>query len=166
MLLMFFILNLFGCSNEESKPVPKENNETIRHLALSQSMGFEIPENKSYELLGQIGEYGLLSKHFKIDKKAKFTWLFLKDKNSVDKLLGKEVKLYWNSESPDVEQLIATSKIERLSESDLKIPDEFFNLKFDVTFTLPAKGKWKVDSYIDDKLLGTTVFNVQGKNGP
>jgi hypothetical protein len=81
-------------------------------------------------------------------------------------LLGKEVKLYWNSESPGVEQLIATSKIDRLSDSDLKIPDEIFNLKFDVTFTLPAKGKWKVDSYIDDKLLGTTVFYVQGKDGP
>lgn len=81
----------------------------------------------------------------------------LKDKNNVDKLLGKEVKLYWTSESLDIEQLIATSKIEKLSDSDPKIPDELFNLKFDVTFTLPAKGKWKVDSYLDDKLLGTTV---------
>jgi hypothetical protein len=167
-LIIFFLLNLIGCSNsnEESQPVTKENNETVKHLALSKETGFEIPENKSYDILGEMGKYGLLGKNFKIDKKTKFTWLLHKDKNNVDELIGKEVKLYWTSESPDVEQLLATSKIEKLTDSDPQIPDEFFNLKFNVTFKLPAKGKWKVDSYLDDKLLGTTVFYVEGRNGP
>jgi hypothetical protein len=167
-LIIFFLFNLIGCSysNEESQPIPKENNETVKHLALSQETSFETSENKSYDIFGEMGNYGLLGKTFKIDKKTKFTWLLLKDKNVVDELIGKEVKLYWTSESPDVEQLLATSKIEKLSDSDLQIPADFFNLKFNVTFKLPAKGKWKVDSYLNDKLLGTTVLYVEGRNGP
>jgi hypothetical protein len=165
-LLIFFVLNLVGCSNEETKPVSKENNESVKYLSLTKQTSFASSENNSYDILGDMGNYGLLGKNFKIDKKTKFTWLLHKDKNNVDELIGKEVKLYWTSESAEVEQLQVTSKIEKLSDSDLQIPDDFFNLKFNVTLKLPAKGKWKVDSYLDDKLLGTTVFYVEGRNGP
>ncbi|WP_445491528.1 hypothetical protein [Niallia sp. 03133] len=82
-------------------------------------------------------------------------------KNERDQLLGKEIKLYAQNEKSDKKTLLSTGKIEVLNSDDPQAPDSDSVLKFNAPLNLMSEGKWKIDSYVDKKRLGTTILTVQ-----
>lgn len=167
-LILFLLFSIVGCSKPELNEVKDienvENANKITHLPIIQS-GFVTTQNESYEFLGEIGEFGVLKKTFKVDVEDTYTWiLWGDDKNKLDEMVGQEVKLYGINEKTNEKEFLAASTIEELSEDDPEVPESNLSLKFNTYIKPTRKGKWQVDSYVDNNLIGTIIIYVEGKD--
>ncbi len=166
-IIMFIILsNVVGCSNQESKKVENKEvstttNEDAKFWKITTS-SFQIG-NENYELLGEVGKYGLLSKPFVVEKEDTYTlYLWNEDKDKFNEMIGKKVELFGISEQSEEKHLLTTTTIEKLNNNNPEAPDSDLTLKFDAVLGLPIKGKWKVESYVDENLLDATILFVEG----
>ncbi len=168
-LIMVIILGtIIGCSNQETKKVVdneiSNTNDEAKFWKVEQS-GFTTPEGE-YELVGEVGKYGILRKPFVVEEENEYTWYFwIDDKNKLNEMIGKKVELYGISEKSVEKQLLSTSKIEKINNDDPEVPMSELSLKFNAVLELPIKGKWKIESYVDDNLLNATIVFVEGKDG-
>ncbi|KOP78201.1 hypothetical protein [Cytobacillus solani] len=165
---------LIGCSNEGSKDIEENEQDTI---ASSEKSTEELKtwnvttqnsiqiKNENVDLLGEIGDYVLRSDVFRIETEGLYTWyLWTQDQNKED-LIGKKVSIKGISEKNKGEEMhLSDGEIQELSEDEiLSLPDSDRMVKFEAKITPLREGRWKLKTYLENNLLGTTVISVQAK---
>ncbi|OCA90467.1 hypothetical protein A8F94_00825 [Bacillus sp. FJAT-27225] len=162
-LAIVMFLAIVGCSEKEIPTTEGITVPNISHMSMTKSEAFSTP-NGDFSVLGKIGEYALLkdlSKPFKVEKNDTYTWVIWSSNKA--QLLGKQVKVYGTHDKFPKGKEIGFGMIRELDQDDPQYPLREQCLKFDVEIKPIISGKWKVDTFVADKLLGTTVIFVDEK---
>ncbi|MCM3090912.1 MULTISPECIES: hypothetical protein [unclassified Cytobacillus] len=116
-------------------------------------------DNVSIDLYGEVGKYGLVRGTFRVENEGKHTWYLWVDPDKKEELIGKKVTITGiNEKDKNAEMDLGVSDIAELLTDEAKIiPDSMNALKFESTITPPREGKWKINTFVDDTILGTTV---------
>ncbi|SFA70554.1 hypothetical protein SAMN04488577_0410 [Bacillus sp. cl95] len=92
-----------------------------------------------------------------------YIWYYwCEDENQKKNLLGKTVQLYGTNEFDKNEILLSTTKIEELTKDDIQFPNHENIVKFQADIKPTKKGRWAIQSFIENQLIGTTnVFDMK-----
>ncbi|MGN7178568.1 hypothetical protein BK139_19700 [Paenibacillus sp. FSL R5-0490] len=168
-LLYTLLAALFiaGCSNEETKDVKnvEKSTENIAQVPIKQASFESFSDKKTYEIIGEMEKFALFKKPFEVEKEDTYTWLvWIENQEKAEELIGKEVEIFGTNERTKEKELLTSSNIEKLTSDDPQFPGSELAVKFYAKLKLLRKGKWKIESYVDNELLGSTVIYVEGKD--
>lgn len=167
-LMLILLIIITGCSKEnDSKQVEEKSQNSTEELKTWTLTNPESisTDNGSIELYGEVGKYALAPDTFRVENEGKHTWYFWVEPEKKEEMIGKKVTITGINEKDKNEEMdLAESEIVELSNDEAKtIPDSENVLKFEGSITPLREGKWKLNTYVDDSNLGTTVIEAQGK---
>lgn len=156
------LLFLIGCSQTDTTVMT--NAESLKVLDEDKSWKISsMFKADDYMLLGEKGKIGFIYNdqevvRFYPGKKQKYMWHFWADTpQGTQALFGKKVKIVGVSKQ--------TGEIVNVFEGSIGIPntnikDNDKAGKMPSTMTLPSKGIWRLEAYVDEKLFGNVVVEV------
>ncbi|AGX03976.1 MULTISPECIES: hypothetical protein [Bacillus] len=166
--VLFTLLISSGCSNEnEIKELPAVSHNSIEELKTwspTARTAIEL-EGKSLNLYGEIGKYALSPDVIRVDTQGKHTWYLWMKPEEKKELLHEKVTIKGISEKDKNEEIyLADTKLVDLSSDEKQsMPYSENALKFIANITPVREGRWKINTYVDNSLLGTTVIEAQPK---
>lgn len=166
--VLFTLLISSGCTSEnETKDLPAVSHNSAEELktwSQTAHTGIEL-EGKSLNLYGELGEYALSPDVFRIDTKGIHTWYFWVTPEEKKEMLHVKVTIKGISEKDKNEEiyLADTEVVDLSSDEKQSMPYSENALKFVANITPVREGPWKLNTYVDNTLLGTTVIEAQPK---
>ncbi|MBG9541669.1 hypothetical protein ACOSZF_11465 [Cytobacillus firmus] len=168
-LSVLFLCFMAGCSNQQEDDVSEENDshnttEELRTWADTTPESIQTNDG-STSFYGEVGQYGVIPDTFRIDQEGHHVWYMWIEPGKKDEMIGKQVTIKGiNEKAKGEEILLGESEITELSSEESSfIPDSQNVVKFEKNITPNRTGKWKLNTYADDSLLGTTVVTVLDK---
>ncbi|GIP38186.1 hypothetical protein J31TS4_14660 [Paenibacillus sp. J31TS4] len=151
LILMVLLLTLTGCVSEQ--PVLENHEWKVSPLFKSDS----------YTMIGEEGKIGFIYDdgevvRFYPNKEQKYMWHFwAQTPQETQKLFGKKVKIIGVSKQ--------TGEKVNVIEGGIGIPNTAIKDNDKVgrmpsTMSLPSKGLWRLEAYVDEKLFGSVVVEV------
>ncbi|TYS46729.1 hypothetical protein [Bacillus infantis] len=166
LLVMLFLSS--GCSNENNKEdlpaVSHNSTEELKTWSPTSHTAIEL-DGKSLNLYGELGKYALSPDIFRVDTEGLHTWYLWVTPEEKKEMLHKKVTIKGISEKDKNEEIyLADTKVVDLSSAEKqKMPYSENALKFIANITPVREGRWKINAYVDNSLLGTTVTEAQPK---
>jgi hypothetical protein len=156
LLSIFFSLTLVGCSVIPAGT--NKDNEIVKTESWQVSPTFELTdknekgETVTAKFRGEKDRLAVSSNPFKAGKEDKYMWLLWAEKS--DELVGKKAKIVGTNkvgERIDIPMRTVTLGGENYG-STAHLPS---------LFSLPYKGLWRLDVFVEQKLFGSIVVDVQ-----
>ncbi|WP_144028245.1 DUF4871 domain-containing protein [Paenibacillus ferrarius] len=156
---LVLLIFLIGCSKTDSNVVIKESPNVLDENWKVSSM-FKTDD---YMLIGEQRKIGFIYNDSEVvrlypGKKQKYMWHFWADTpEETQKLFGEKVKIIGVSKQ--------TGEKVTVFEGGIGIPNTAIKDnekvgKMPTTMSLPSKGLWRLEAYIDEKLFGSVVVEV------
>lgn len=153
------LIFLIGCSKTDTNVMVKESPNVLDESWQVSSMF----KNDDYMLIGEQGKIGFIYDdkevvRFYPGKKQKYMWHFWAETpQETQKLFGKKVKIIGISKQ--------TGEKVNVFESGIGIPNTAIKDNDKVgrmpsMMSLPSKGLWRLEAYVDEKLFGSVVVEV------
>jgi hypothetical protein len=166
--VLFLLVISSGCSHENEKqdlPAVSHNSaEELKTWSPTARTAIEL-EGKSLNLYGEIGKYALSPDVFRVDTQGIHTWYLWITPEEKKEMLNKKVTIKGISEKDKNEEiyLADTEVVDLSSDEKQSMPYSENVLKFIANITPVREGRWKINTYVDNSLLGTTVTEAQPK---
>lgn len=162
LFFIFFICLLAGCSNatdSSQKEQEKTNVEAVESWSVSES---HVIENggQLHRLIGTLDKIAITNSGFEVGKEEVHTWyLWNKDKQ---KLIGETLKIIGTNQENLRKVEIGEGKIEDLNSDEQQWINEGFvkGIKASMPIKLESKGLWKLDAYVEGKLMGSVIIKA------
>lgn len=159
--LGFIVLLIFliGCSTTDTNVMFKESPNVSDESWQVSSMF----KNDDSILLGEQGKIGFIYDdkevvRFYPGKKQKYMWYFWAETpQETQKLFGKKVKIFGVSKKSGEKVNVFEGSI-GIPNTAIKDNDKVGRMPS--MMTLPSKGLWRLDAYVDEKLFGSVVVEV------